>query len=97
MFDATSGTNLTERFRDQFSSMLVGQHVVFSSDTTIIRMPLSSEFMTEEPEAGFQKVKQIYDRFMEHGSRVLLSLKSVLQVSFFFWSSSMLNHGSSYM
>ncbi|XP_021846367.2 uncharacterized protein [Spinacia oleracea] len=91
-----TGTNLTERFRDQFSSMLVGQHVVFSSDTTIIRMPLSSEFMTEEPEAGFQKVKQIYDRFMEHGSRVLLSLKSVLQVSLSRWEEGNLHPSEDY-
>ncbi|XP_057525626.1 uncharacterized protein LOC130805043 isoform X1 [Amaranthus tricolor] len=80
-----TGTNLTERFRDQFSPMFVGQHMMSSSDATIIRMPLSSDFMSEDPDAGFQKINQIYNGFMNHRSRVLLFLKSVLQVSLSRW------------
>lgn len=76
---------MTERFQDQFSPMLVGQDM-FSSEMTVIRMPLSSDFMKEEPDAGFQKIKRIYDKFVEHGSRVLLSLKSVLQVIYIFFN-----------
>ncbi|XP_021724690.1 uncharacterized protein LOC110692006 isoform X2 [Chenopodium quinoa] len=91
-----AGTNLTERFRDQFSPMLGGQNMMFSSDMTIIRVPLSSEFMTEEPEAGFHKIKQIYDSFVEHGSRVLLSLKSVLQVSLSRWEEGNLQPSEDY-
>ena len=68
-----------ERFRDQFSPMFVGQNRIFSSDMTVMRMPLSSGFM-ERAEAGMQKINQMYERFMEQGSRVLLFLKSVLQV-----------------
>lgn len=52
-----------------------------SPDATIIRMPLSSDFMSEDPDGGFQKINQIYNGFMNHRSRVLLFLKSVLQVT----------------
>lgn len=90
-----TGTDLTERFRDQFSPMLVGQNMMSSSDITAIRMPLSSKFM-EGPEAGLQKIKQIYDKFVEHGSRVLLSLKSVLQVSLSMWEEGSLQPSEEY-
>ncbi|RAL41091.1 hypothetical protein DM860_008789 [Cuscuta australis] len=80
-----SGTNLTERFHDQFSPLLVGQNMMLSSNKTVIRMPLSSKFMKDGSDAASQKIKQIYDKFMEHGSRVLLFLKSVQQVSLSMW------------
>ncbi|KAL7617236.1 hypothetical protein Lser_V15G02901 [Lactuca serriola] len=50
MFTLT-GTNLTERFRDQFSPMFIGQKVLWSPDSTVIRMPISSKFI----EYGRQK------------------------------------------
>lgn len=89
-----TGTNLVERFRDQFSPMLVGQNR--TSDMTIIRMPLSSGFMKEGAEAGVQKVNQMYERFMEHGSHLLLSLKSVLQVSLSRWDEGSLHPSEDY-
>lgn len=78
---AVSGTNLTDRFRDQFSPMLLGQNTLWPSDSTIIRMPLSSDCLKDELELGLRRIKQINDRFLEQGSRTLLFLKSVMQVS----------------
>ena len=79
-----SGTNLTERFCDQFNPMLIGQNLPWSlSACTVMRMPLSSECMKDGLEFGLQRVKKIFDRFLEHASRILLSLKSVLQVLLF--------------
>ncbi|KAH9612108.1 hypothetical protein KSS87_002588 [Heliosperma pusillum] len=91
-----TGTNLSERFRDQFSPMHVGQIKMSSSDRTIIRIPLSSEFMEKEPGAGIQKIKQIYNKFMEHGSRALLFLKSVMQVSLSTWEEESLQPSEDY-
>eukprot|EP00257_Ricinus_communis_P020409 XP_015579634.1 sacsin isoform X1 [Ricinus communis] len=80
------GTNLTERFSDQFNPMLIGEKKSWlSQDSTIIRMPLSSECLKNGLELGLKRVKQIFDRFMEHGSRTLIFLKSVLQVSLSTW------------
>lgn len=76
-----SGTDLTQRFRDQFSPMLIDQNELWSlSDSTIIRMPLSSDCLNVGPELGSDRIKHITDLFMENGSRALLFLKSVLQV-----------------
>lgn len=76
-----SGTNLTQRFCDQFIPMMVGQNMSWSSsDATIIRMPLSSECLKDGLEIGLKRIKQITDRFLEHASRTLLFLKSVVQV-----------------
>lgn len=77
--DLLAGTNLIERFRDQFKAMLIGENMS-SLDSTFIRMPLSSECLKDGVETGFMRVKQIIDRFWEHGSRALIFLKSVLQV-----------------
>ncbi|XP_010547716.1 PREDICTED: sacsin isoform X2 [Tarenaya hassleriana] len=80
------GTNLVERFRDQFNPMMIDHGMVWSSaDSTIIRMPLSSEWLKDGVEMGQQRVKQISDRFLEHASRMLIFLKSVSQVSFSTW------------
>jgi sacsin len=80
-FSGISGTNLTGRFCDQFSPMMIGQNMSWSlSDSTIIRMPLSSECLKDGLEIGLKRIKQITDRFLEHGSRTLLFLKSILQV-----------------
>ncbi|XP_057960552.1 uncharacterized protein LOC131152729 isoform X2 [Malania oleifera] len=80
------GTNLTQRFRDQFNPMLIDQNMAWSSsDFTVIRMPLSSEFMKEGLEHGSKRIKQIFDRFLEHASISLLYLKSVFQVSISTW------------
>ncbi|PRQ41414.1 putative transcription factor C2H2 family [Rosa chinensis] len=85
MFSLT-GTNLTDRFRDQFNPMLIGHSMPWpSSDSTIIRMPLSSECLINELEFGLRKIKQITERFLEHSSRSLLFLKSVMQVSICTW------------
>ncbi|KAL5540659.1 hypothetical protein UlMin_042851 [Ulmus minor] len=81
-----TGTNLTERFRDQFSPMLFGQNMSWSLlDSTIIRMPLSSDCLKDGFELGLRRIKQINDRFMEHASRTLLFLKSIMQVSLMTW------------
>ncbi|CAK7337978.1 unnamed protein product [Dovyalis caffra] len=81
-----AGTNLTERFCDQFTPMLIGQDMPWSSlDSTIIRMPLSSECLNDGVELGLKRVKQIFDRFMEHASRTLIFIKSVLEVSLSTW------------
>ncbi|KAL3825148.1 hypothetical protein ACJIZ3_021177 [Penstemon smallii] len=80
------GTKLTERFRDQFSPMLVDDNMPWSStDSTVIRMPLSSK--SREDGAGFDLTKMtlIYNNFMEHASKTILFLKSVLQVSLSTW------------
>ncbi|OMO98695.1 Zinc finger, RING-type [Corchorus olitorius] len=76
------GTSLTERFHDQFVPMLIDQKMPWSSsDSTIIRMPLSSECLKDGLELGLKRVNQIIDRFLEQASRMLIFLKSVLQVS----------------
>ncbi|KAK9115561.1 hypothetical protein Sjap_014508 [Stephania japonica] len=79
-------TKLTERFYDQFSPMLIGQNMPWAiSDSTVIRMPLTSHCTKDGLENGTKKIKVVFDRFMEHASRVLLFLKSVLQVSISSW------------
>ncbi|XP_030491993.2 uncharacterized protein LOC115707993 isoform X1 [Cannabis sativa] len=81
-----TGTNLVERFHDQFSPMLLDQNTLWSSsDSTIIRMPLSSDCLKDGLELGLRRIKQINDRFLEQGSRTLLFLKSVMQVSLLTW------------
>lgn len=85
MFSMT-GTNLTEQFRDQFIPLLVGQSMPWSvSDSTVIRMPLSSELMKDGFECGMKRLEQICERLTECGSRLLLFLKSVLQVTLSTW------------
>ncbi|KAH7569811.1 hypothetical protein JRO89_XS05G0003000 [Xanthoceras sorbifolium] len=80
------GTNLTERFRDQFNPMLIGENMPWSSlDSTVIRMPMSSECLKDGLELGLKRVKQIVDRYLEQSSRTLIFLKSVLQVSLSTW------------
>ncbi|KAK6241558.1 hypothetical protein SCA6_006947 [Theobroma cacao] len=80
------GTSLTERFRDQFIPMLIDEKMPWSSSgSTIIRMPLSSECLKDGLELGLKRVNQIIDRFLEHASRMLIFLKSVLQVSLSTW------------
>lgn len=72
---------MTERFRDQFNPMLIDQNMPWSSsDSTIIRMPLSSDCMKDGLEDGSKRVKQIFDRFVAQASTSLLFLKSVFQV-----------------
>lgn len=83
---ALTGTNLTERFCDQFHPMMIDTNMPWSSsDSTIIRMPLSSECLKDGMEIGLKRIKQITDRFLEHASRSLLFLKSILQVSVSTW------------
>lgn len=73
-------TDLTKRFNDQFSPMLINKETsVSSSNSMVIRMPLSSKCRKEE-ESDCLRVKHIFDRFMHHASSSLLFLKSVLQV-----------------
>ncbi|KAK8486465.1 hypothetical protein V6N11_045126 [Hibiscus sabdariffa] len=80
------GTSLTERFRDQFTPMLIDQKMPWSSsDSTIIRMPLSPECLKDGFELGLNRVNKIIDRFLEQASRILIFLKSVLQVSVSTW------------
>ncbi|XP_029123505.1 uncharacterized protein [Elaeis guineensis] len=80
-----TGTDLTERFRDQFSPMFVTQDISSSlSNSTVIRMPLSSKCMTDL-ESGCKRVNRIFDRFMQNASSTLLFLRSILQVSLLTW------------
>lgn len=80
------GSNLMEQFRDQFTPLLISQSMPWSSsDSTVIRMPLSSECMKNGPECGLKRIEDIFEKFMEHGSRILLFLKSVLQVTLSTW------------
>lgn len=72
---------MVERFSDQFNPMLIGQDKAWSlTDSTIIRMPLSTEIFKDGVEEGLNRVKQISDQFLEHASRILIFLKSVSQV-----------------
>ncbi|KAJ8747299.1 hypothetical protein K2173_011564 [Erythroxylum novogranatense] len=84
------GSNLVEQFPDQFRPMLIDQDMPWSSvDSTVIRMPLSSECLKDGLEMALKRVNQIYERFMEHASRALIFLKSVLQVSLSTWNEGM--------
>ncbi|KAG0477770.1 hypothetical protein HPP92_012489 [Vanilla planifolia] len=79
------GNDLTERFHDQFYPLLLNQGFSSStSDSTFIRMPLSSKCM-DEHRIGCKRVLQIFDRFMCNASSTLLSLKSIFQVSLSTW------------
>ncbi|KAK4397028.1 Sacsin [Sesamum angolense] len=76
------GTKLTERFRDQFSPMLIDENMPWSStNCMVIRMPLSSKCL----EDGFARMTLIFNKFMEHASKMILFLKSILQVSLLTW------------
>ncbi|XP_027359772.1 sacsin [Abrus precatorius] len=80
------GTDLTQRFCDQFSPMLIDRNDLWSlADSTIIRMPLSSDCLNVGPDFGSNRIRHITNLFMDHGSRALLFLKSVLQVSISTW------------
>ncbi|CDP11009.1 unnamed protein product [Coffea canephora] len=80
------GTNLTERFHDQFSALLFGQSMSWSvSNSTIIRLPLSSEYMEEGTECASRKISLLLDKFVEHCSRTILFLNSIMQVSLSTW------------
>jgi sacsin len=85
MFSLT-GTNLIQQFSDQFSPMLISPNMPWSSsDSTIIRMPLSPEYMKDGAESGIKRVNIMFDKFMEQASGAVLYLKSVLQVSLSTW------------
>lgn len=75
------GTNLAERFHDQFSPMMFAEGLPWSSkNATFIRMPLSSECMEHNCDLGLKRIRSINETFVEHASRTLLFLKSVVQV-----------------
>ncbi|GJW33592.1 sacsin isoform X1 [Tanacetum coccineum] len=84
MFTLT-GTNLTERFRDQFSPMFVGQKVQWSTDSTVIRMPISSKLTEDGTENGWTEITEIFENFIKLASRTLVFLKSVSEVSLSTW------------
>nr|XP_043609454.1 sacsin [Erigeron canadensis] len=77
------GTNLTERFHDQFTPMFVGQKVPWSTDSTVIRMPISSNLVSDESE--WTEITQIFESFIKHASRTLVFLKTVSEVSLSTW------------
>ncbi|XP_060192900.1 uncharacterized protein LOC132622327 isoform X2 [Lycium barbarum] len=80
------GTNLTERFRDQFSPLLIDQNVPWSlSNSTVIRMPFSPECMKDGLEVGLKKISMMLDKFLNNASATILFLKSVLQISLSIW------------
>ncbi|XP_042037175.1 sacsin isoform X1 [Salvia splendens] len=77
------GTKLTERFRDQFSPMMIYENMPWSAaDSTVIRLPLSSKCMEDGVDS---RLTRIFDKFMEHASKPILYLKSILQVSLSTW------------
>lgn len=77
---------MTERFRDQFNPMFVGQKVPWSTDSTVIRMPISSKFIKDGAESGWTEITKIFENFIKHASRTVVFLKSVSEVTipFFF-------------
>ncbi|KZV50624.1 sacsin [Dorcoceras hygrometricum] len=80
------GTKLTERFRDQFIPMLIGEDMQWpSSNSTVIRMPLSSKFKEDGTDLGSSRMTSIFNKFIEHSSKIMLFLKSILQVSLLTW------------
>ena len=75
-----AGTDLTRRFHDQFIPMIIDKETqLASSDSTVIRMPLSAKFMNEL-ETGGNRLTKIFDSLIHQASSTLLFLKSVLQV-----------------
>lgn len=93
-----SGTKLIERFRDQFSPMLIDENMPWSSaDSTFIRLPLSSKCKEDGSEFGLTRMTLIFNKFMEHASKLILFLKSILQViSVLNGKSKRLVHGDKY-
>lgn len=70
-----------ERFRDQFMPMLIGEDMQWSSsNSTVIRMPLSSKFKEDGTDLDSSRMRLIFNKFMEHSSKIMLFLKSILQV-----------------
>ncbi|KAK1273593.1 hypothetical protein QJS04_geneDACA019168 [Acorus gramineus] len=85
MFTLT-GTDLIERFHDQFQPMLISKELkLSSSDCTVIRIPLSQKCL-EELKSGSDRVNHIFDQFTSHASSTLLFLQSIFQVSLYTWS-----------
>ncbi|KAF5200676.1 Sacsin, partial [Thalictrum thalictroides] len=81
-----AGSHLVERFHDQFNPMLISQNMSWSSsDSTVIRMPLTSECMIDQIDYGPKRIKEIFDQFVNRASASLLFLKSVFQVSLSIW------------
>lgn len=75
------GTNLTDRFHDQFSALLINQNIPWlKSDSTVIRLPLSSEYTKDGIEFGLKRISLLFDTFLQHASRTILFLNSVMQV-----------------
>ncbi|XP_057820319.2 uncharacterized protein LOC131033191 isoform X2 [Cryptomeria japonica] len=80
------GTDLPERFQDQFRPLSFDETLPWaSSNSTIIRMPLKSKFADEDVEKGPQRIKHIFDKFKVHASSALLFIKSVEQVWLSSW------------
>lgn len=80
------GTDLPGRFQDQFLPLSVSKTLSWgSSASTIIRMPLKSNSAEDSVQSGDQRIKHLFNKFKDHGSAVLLFLKSVEQVSLSTW------------
>ncbi|GER32765.1 zinc finger family protein, partial [Striga asiatica] len=78
-------TNLMAHFSDQFSPMLIDENMPWSSaDSMIIRMPLSSKCLDGDA-IGLTRMTPLFNKFMEHAPKIILYLKSVLQVSLSTW------------
>lgn len=60
--------------------MFVGQKVQWSTDSTVIRMPISSKLIKNETENGWTEITEIFENFIKHASRTLVFLKSVSEV-----------------
>ncbi|CAH1439397.1 unnamed protein product [Lactuca virosa] len=65
--------------------MFIGQKVPWSSDSTVIRMPISSKFIEEGTECEWTEIKLIFENFIKHASRTLVFLKFVYEVSLSTW------------
>lgn len=70
---------MTERFHDQFSPMMIYENMPWSvAESTVIRLPLSSKCIEDGVEP---RLTWIFDKFMEHASKPILFLMSILQVT----------------
>eukprot|EP01018_Ginkgo_biloba_P011710 Gb_03748 [translate_table: standard] len=80
------GTDLPERFQDQFRPLSVNETLSWaSSGSTIIRMPLMSRLTNDSTKEGIKRLEHIFHKFKARASASLLFLKSVEQVCLSTW------------
>lgn len=61
--------------------MMIDENLPWSSaDSTVIRLPLSSKNKGDGAQIGPERMALIFNKFMEHASKLMLFLKSTSQV-----------------